>query len=238
MTMAEPAAVFFDMDGTILDWQLGMEESWQIACRDGCAGREALDADALFDAIRERRTWFWDDDVRATTGRLDLDAASRAIVAYALEDLGHASVALAETIARDYRTRRVAQMAPYPGAMETLTTLRARGIPMALITNGGATAQRDSIERFGLAQYFGCIIVEEEFGCGKPDERVFRHALATLGCVPEDTWMVGDNLEADIATPLQLGMHTIWVDGATPVPGRAAHLRPHRTVRAIAELFD
>ena len=27
-----PSAVFFDLDGTMLDWQAGMEESWLAAC--------------------------------------------------------------------------------------------------------------------------------------------------------------------------------------------------------------
>ena len=31
-----PAAIFFDMDGTILDWQSGMEESWLASCEAHC----------------------------------------------------------------------------------------------------------------------------------------------------------------------------------------------------------
>ena len=30
--MTEPKAIFFDMDGTILDWTTGMEESWLASC--------------------------------------------------------------------------------------------------------------------------------------------------------------------------------------------------------------
>jgi FMN phosphatase YigB (HAD superfamily) len=49
--------------------------------------------------------------------------------------------------------------------------------------------------------------------------------------------MIGDNLEADIATPLRLGMHTIWVDatGRGVPPDVAA--KPHRVIRAVAELL-
>jgi FMN phosphatase YigB (HAD superfamily) len=49
--------------------------------------------------------------------------------------------------------------------------------------------------------------------------------------------MVGDNLEADIATPHRLGMHTIWVDAqARGLPKKAA-VQPHRILRSIAELL-
>jgi hypothetical protein len=97
--MASPRAIFFDMDGTILDWQTGMEERWRAACERGCAGSPALDADALLAAVHEKREWFWRDPARAAEGGMDLDAASRAIVAEALVSLGAASPDLAASIA-------------------------------------------------------------------------------------------------------------------------------------------
>ncbi|HZP58460.1 MAG TPA: HAD family hydrolase [Dehalococcoidia bacterium] len=233
--MTSPAAIFFDMDGTILDWQSGMEESWLASCAAHCDG--SYEPPRLHDAIRQRRTWFWGDAERAARGRLDLDAASREIVRAAFEDLALEAPELAHRIADDYRARRTEAIAPYPRALETLEAFRGRGLRLALITNGGARSQRASIERFGLARYFDCIVIEGEFGCGKPDERVFAHALATVGCDPADAWMVGDSLEADIATPHRLGMHTVWVDAADAGLPRDPPVRPHRTIRAVHELL-
>ncbi|HEY8172936.1 MAG TPA: HAD family hydrolase [Dehalococcoidia bacterium] len=231
--IALPKAIFFDMDGTILDWQSGMEESWLASCEAHCDG--TFTAAAMHDAIRNRRTWFWDDHERATTGRMDLDAASRAIVAHAFDDMRIAHLDLAHRIADDYRARRDLAIAPYPGAFDTLQSCRDRGVRMALITNGNATTQRRNVERFGLPKYFDCVVIEGEFGCGKPDERVFHHALTSCGVEARDTWMVGDSLEADIATPVKLGMHTVWInsDGVEPQDG----ITPHRTVKSIAELL-
>ena len=232
-----PAAIFFDMDGTILDWTTGMEESWLAACqRHGPDG--ALTPAELHAAIRTRRTWFWDDAERAYRGRMDLDAASREIVRHAFADLGLGldSASVAHSLADYYRALRLEAIAPYPGAIETLEAIRARGIQMALITNGEARNQRNAVEKHALAPYFDCIVIEGEFGVGKPDERVFHHALSAVGSSPEQTWMVGDNLEADIATPHRLGMHTVWVDAeARGLPASAA-IQPHRIVRTIAEL--
>ena len=231
-----PPAVFFDMDGTLLDWQSGMEESWLASCSELCDG--SYDPARLHEAIRERRTWFWSDPGRAAAGRMDLDGSSRRIVRDAFAQLGVPSVAHAERIADDYRARRDACIALYDGALETLETLRAAGTRMALITNGNAIAQRRSVVRFGLADYFDCVIIEGEFGAGKPDERLFHHALQVVSADPRDVWMVGDSLEADIATPLRLGMHTIWVDsGAGGLPEDAPGA-PHRTIRTIRELLE
>ena len=230
----EPAAVFFDLDGTILDWQSGMEESWLAACQAHCDG--SFVPARLHEAIRARRTWFWEDPERARIGRMDLDAASREIVARAFADAGIESSDLAHRVADDYRARRIADIAPYPGAVETLQAIRGRGIPMALLTNGDGRHQRRNIERYGLAAYFDCIVIEGEFGVGKPDERVFRHALAAVSGIASTTWMVGDNLEADIAPAVALGMHAVWVDAERGGLPSAPPARPHRVVQAIRQL--
>ena len=232
----QPKAIFFDMDGTILDWTTGMEDSWLASCEtygDGTIAPADMHA-----AIRTRRTWFWDDPERQYRGRMDLDAASREIVRYAFADLGLSDDKrdIAHRIADHYRALRAVAIAPYAGALETLDAIRARGIPMALITNGEANNQRRAVEKHALERYFDCIVIEGEFGVGKPDERVFRHALAAVGAAPEQTWMVGDSLEADIATPRRLGMHTVWVDETGSGLPETAPVRPHRIVRSIAEL--
>lgn len=231
-----PSAIFFDMDGTILDWTTGMEESWLAACqKHGPNG--ALTPAQLHDAIRTRRTWFWDDPKRAYRGRMDLDGASREIVRHTFADLGLDDIDVAHSLADYYRALRIEAIAPFPGAIATLEAIRARGIPMALITNGEARNQRRSVETHALEPYFDCIVIEGEFGVGKPDERVFQHALAAVGSDPEQTWMVGDNFEADIETPHRLGMHTVWIDEASHGVPASAKVRPHRIVQSIAELM-
>jgi len=233
---AQPRAIFFDMDGTILDWQSGMEKRWAWACETHCDGSYAP-ADLLV-AIRTRRDWFWEDPDRQQTGRLDLDEASREIVRRAFADLGLASVELAHRIANDYRASRAESITPYPGALETLAAVRERGIRTALLTNGGADAQRESVERHGLGAFFDCVLIEGEFGIGKPDERVFRHALSACEADPASTWMVGDSLEADIAPALALGMQqAVWVDVEGEGLPEDPPARPHRVVRLIRELL-
>ncbi len=231
-----PAAILFDMDGTILDWQSGMDESWLASCEKHAPA--GIAPGGVLAAIQSRRTWFWEDAARALRGRMDLDGASREIVRHAFADLGLLDHDIAHRIADDYRAARARTIAPYPGAIDTLEAVRARGIPMALITNGEARSQRRSIERHALDGYFDCIVIEGEFGAGKPDERVFRHALATLTCDPARAWMVGDSLEADIEGADALGVHTVWVDAAGHGLPASARVTPGRIITTIAGLLD
>ena len=227
--------MFFDLDGTILDWQSGMETTWRTTCEEHCDGSYA--PNDLHAAIRTRRTWFWDDTERARTGRMDMDETCREIVRQAFADSGLRNRGLAHSIANDYRRQRIEAITPYPGAIETLAAIRARGTPMALLTNGEAANQRRSIKRYDLAQYFDCIVVEGEFGAGKPDRRVFTHALAAVSATAETAWMIGDSLEADIAPAIGMGMHSVWVDATGDGLPENAPVRPDRIVQAIRELI-
>lgn len=67
-----------------------------------------------------------------------------------------------------------------------------------------------------LLHLFAAVLDSGILGFAKPDEGIFVEALARLGTRAEDTWMVGDNLEADIRPAHRLGLRTCWL---TP-PGR------------------
>ena len=112
------------------------------------------------------------------------------------------------------------------------------GVPLALLTNGNKTSQRGKINRFNLEPHFDCILVEEEFGLGKPDERVYLHALEQLGSQPSDAWIVGDNLEWEVAAPQRLGITAIWHDFAGKGLPEGTDVRPDRVIRSLPELLD
>ena len=232
---SQPKAIFFDLDGTILDWQTGMEETWLASIEKHNDG--SYDSLAMQKRVRKRRDWLWDDPERARTGRMDLNEASRTIVRHAFEDAGLAALHIADDIANWYRAQRSERIAPYPGAMETIAAIHERGTRLALITNGEAENQRQSVGKLQLEDYFDCIVIEGEFGVGKPDERVFHHALQATDSTPERTWMVGDSLAADIAPAVALGLHAVWVDEARSGLPNNAPIQPHRIVRAITELL-
>ncbi len=186
--------------------------------------------------IDAARDAYWADPERHRLGRLNLTVARREIVGQALDDLGVDRPDLAAAIAAAYSAEREALIYLLPGAIETLQVLRNRGTPLALLTNGSAAGQRAKIERFDLAGYFEAILIEEEVGAGKPDERVYRRALEMLGARPGEATMVGDNLVWDVAGAARLGIGTVWVDAAGGGLPPDAPARPDRIVRRIREL--
>jgi putative hydrolase of the HAD superfamily len=192
----------------------------------------------LFDAIKESRAWFWSDPQRHQRGRMDLKAARREIVAHAFGRLGIDAPELANEVADTFSRERDEGIYLLPGATEALRHFRQQGVRLALIANGTADSQRHKIERFGLTPFFDCIVIEGEFGTGKPDGRVYAYALARLDVQPEEAWMVGDNLEWDVAGPQRMGIRGIWIDLAGSGLPEDNPVRPDLIVGSLAELAE
>jgi putative hydrolase of the HAD superfamily len=232
-----PRAALIDLDGTIIDAVESALESWTTACAPASI-RLSLDAELLFQAIDARRARYWEDPLLAPVGRMDLRAATRIIVQQALEDLGVADSELAFEIADGFRDRRD-RFRLIDGSIDTLKALCSAGVRLALITNGAGHVQRGKVEQFGLAPYFEHVLIEGELGFGKPDERVYRHALDSLGVTAADAWIVGDDLEWEVAAPQKLGLYTVWVRGSlmgSPNPIREGVV-PDRIIASLAELL-
>ena len=185
MNSDPPRVMLFDLDDTIIAFDAVSAPAWRSVCAAYAPRVAGLTPAALQAAIDAARSAYWDDPERHRRGRLNLALARREMVGQALDALGVDRPDLVGAIAEAYSVEREALLYLIPGAIETLQTFCARGTPLALITNGAAAGQRAKIERFGLADYFDAIFIEEEVGYGKPDERVFRAALAALDAGPD-----------------------------------------------------
>jgi putative hydrolase of the HAD superfamily len=125
------------------------------------------------------------------------------IAAHALACTGAPGGALAAALAEDFAARRRKVMPLFPGVPESLARLRERGIALALVTNGDASQQRDKLEHHDLARYFDVGVIEGEFGAGKPEEVVYRQALAGLDARPDGPENRMDSIRSGVPTGLQ-----------------------------------
>ncbi|HET8576188.1 MAG TPA: HAD family hydrolase, partial [Methylomirabilota bacterium] len=204
----------------------------------GLAAAAGMDPDALVAAIKQTRRWFWADPERHRQERADMLGAWRKIAAHALASVGRPSDDLADFIAEGFAALRWQRMRLFPGVSTTLEVLRECGVGLALVTNGDTSHQRRKIEEQGLARFFDLILIEGEFGVGKPHESVYRHALGTLAARPEEAWMVGDHLEWDVAAPQRLGLRGVWVDIEGQGLPSATPVKPDRIIRAFPDLLE
>jgi putative hydrolase of the HAD superfamily len=238
-----PRAILFDLDDTILQAYARPGAAWLAVAGEFATDLAPLAPEAVARAIVASAREFWADENRHREWRLQLFAARRRVVDGALARLaqeGHEvpSPEVGWRLADRYSTSREEQMCLYPDAHRVVDALRAQGVLLALVTNGAADLQRAKIDRFDLARRFHHIQIEGEHGFGKPEERAYRHAMTALGVAATETWMVGDNLEWEVAAPQRLGIHAIWYDPAGDgiPPGSTA--TPDRIVRSLSELLQ
>lgn len=96
----------------------------------------------------------------------------------------------------------------FEGTFELLDYLKDK-YQLHMITNGFEEVQTLKMSKSGILDYFQKIITSESVGVKKPNPRVFQFALSKAQALPENSMMIGDNLEADIQGALEVGMRAI-----------------------------
>lgn len=94
------------------------------------------------------------------------------------------------------------------GVKEILDLLKHKEIKMGLLTDGRSLTQGNKIKALDIENYFDKIIISEEFGSEKPDEKNYK-AFLEQGF---DYSYVADNPKKDFVTPNLLGWETIMIE--------------------------
>lgn len=233
-----PEAILFDLDDTIITGEVGTEDLWRDLCFRYAKHIKGLDGEVLFLEVNKSRIWYWDDPDRHREKRLNLIQARRELVAFAFSKLGIRNEEVCYSLADSFSTQKQEMIKLAPGSIEVLSHFKENGVIMALITNGASEFQRPKIERFDLAKYFNHILVEGEFGAGKPDISVFVHTLDKLGVTPDKAWMVGDDLKRDILGANEAGIFSVWVDWRNKGVPENTSIKPDRIITSISELVQ
>lgn len=235
--------MLIDLDDTILDAYSNAGLAWLEVTTEFRGELGGLTPEAARDAIVASADTFWDDAERARIWRLQMFPARREVVrlAFAAVAAGGGPVigdAVRVALADRFSTMREERYTPFPGAIEALAALREHGVRLALVTNGSGETQRAKLARFNLEAHFHHIQIEGEQGFGKPEERAYRHALAQLRVGPDEAWMVGDNLEWEVAAPQRLGIFSVWHDHTGQGLPVNSTVRPDRIIRSLADLLQ
>ena len=93
------------------------------------------------------------------------------------------------------------------GARYLLDSLKEKNVPVGLITDGRSVTQRNKLRALGLDEYFNEVIISEEFGSEKPDERNYLYFKNSYP--GKEFYFIGDNTSKDFIVPLKLNWVTI-----------------------------
>ena len=96
----------------------------------------------------------------------------------------------------------------FDGTEEILEYLKPK-YKLHIITNGFKEVQQGKLNKANINHYFETVTNSEMVGVKKPNPRIFHHALEKARAFPQNSIMIGDNLEADVLGAIDVGLEAI-----------------------------
>jgi putative hydrolase of the HAD superfamily len=226
--------VLFDLDDTLHGDTAAYKAAARRVAAD-VAGERGIDPETLYEAYVAQANGFWKKlsnehvaiPIEDTRTQLWLDA----LIAAGLDD-----VALARRCADAYNRYRADELQLWPGALDLILALRARGCKIGIVSNGFAATHHEKVDRLALRAHIDGLFLADEMRMVKPDPRVFAHACAVLGSEPSRTAMVGDRYDRDVIGAHEAGLFTVLLDvRSIPIPEGA--VPPDATVTALSDVL-
>ena len=176
-------AVLFDLDGTLLDTLPDLHAAICSTLKE--LGRPELTIEETSHYVGRGMAMLIK---RALAGSLDVDENNSLPVEEALA-----------CFRRHYAQENGRQARFFPGVLEGLKALRAKGIPMAVVTNKPKMFTLPLLEATDLAQYFSVVLSGEDLPEKKPNPMPITWACGRLNVLPEETLFVGDSVNDFLA---------------------------------------
>ncbi|HEY7827394.1 MAG TPA: HAD family phosphatase, partial [Candidatus Limnocylindrales bacterium] len=194
-----PAAVIFDLDGTLVDAEVWWNEVREAWAADHGRAWTAEDQAAVMGA--NSAAWG-----RIMRDRLDLDLPVEDIVA-----------AIVGGVVERYRVRGAPRIA---GAEATVERLARAGLPLAVASSAHRAVIDAALGALGITGLFGAVVSSDEVAHGKPAPDVYLLAARELGVDPIDCLVVEDSLNGVLAGRAA-GMTVVLIpnEAVPPAPG-------------------
>jgi len=130
-----------------------------------------------------------------------------------MQYVGAPEAALPEILARIHERHRREHLWswPDPTAAEVFTKLKNLGYRLGVISNSDGSIER-SMNKFGFAPFFDCMIDSHVVGVEKPASRIFEIALEQIGLPAERCVYVGDNYDRDVIGARRAGLAPVLLD--------------------------
>lgn len=194
---ARPAAVLFDLDGTLLDTAPDMVASLNSLCAEQGVAQVAFS-----------RARGYVSNGAAGLLRLafpDFDPARDTLIHERFMDLYAARLALETRV--------------FPDLDPVLEALEQAGVRWGVVTNKPHRLTEPLLDALGLLRRSACTISGDTLPQRKPHPRPILHALAQLGAPPAQSVYVGD-ARRDIESGRSAGTRTIAVRYGYVEPGQ------------------
>ncbi|MDO4552664.1 MAG: HAD-IA family hydrolase [Bacillota bacterium] len=183
--MGKITTVLFDFDGTIMDTNGVIIDSWQHTFRT-LTGKEGREED-IIRTFGEPLSY----TMEKTFPDIPVEEAIGVYRSYHWDNFGE-------------------RITVFPGIVELLEQLKVRGYSLGLVTSRLKGTTMEGLEKYRLEHFFDAMVTCDDTDRHKPDPEPILIALERLGSAPEESVMVGDT-RFDVLCARNAGVASVLV---------------------------
>jgi putative hydrolase of the HAD superfamily len=222
--------IFFDLDHTLWDFDANAEESLtELYCFFKLESKAIGSFDKFYGIYLNHNKTLWN---RYEKGYISVEELKWRRMWRTLLDFQIADEKLAKDMSEYFLEILPTKKRVFDYTYEILEYLTDKKYSLHLITNGFEKTQRLKLNSSGLLKYFTHIVTSECSNSVKPKREIFEFAMNKAKCNNEESIMIGDSPEADIAGAMNVGMDAVFVNHVN----EKCSARPTYTVRNLKEL--
>ncbi|MBF4469261.1 MAG: TIGR02253 family HAD-type hydrolase [Methanobrevibacter arboriphilus] len=192
-------AIFFDIDGTLLDTssfaEVARKAAIDVMIENGLPSNKEETYNLLKEIISKKGSNY-----------------NKHFNVLTKEICGEENNLLVALGMVTYHNVKFALLRPFPETMNILIYLKNKGYKLGVISNGITIKQWEKLVRLDIHYFFEEVITSEEVGSEKPEKKIFEEALNRMNCKAENSIMVGNKSEIDIIGAVNAGMSAILVN--------------------------
>lgn len=190
--MIKQRAVFFDLDGTLID---SVPDVHLCLCKAlGIRSSQALTVRHVREFVGQGARPLVKEAIKLLYGEDELERLDQLVSLFISE----------------YRLNPVRLTTLYPGACELLNYLKGKGIRLAICTNKPHATTEPVLKRLNLIDYFDEILCGDQVSHPKPDGRHITSIMENMSLTRDSIIMVGDSRN-DLEASHDAGVRSIAV---------------------------
>lgn len=224
--------IFFDLDHTLWDFDANAKATLQQLHIDlNLVDKGIHDFDLFYKNYLIHNEKLWE---RYRNGYIKQEELRIKRMWLTLLDFKVANEDLARQLSELFLQLLPTRTILFPDTKEVLQYLTDKDYQLHLITNGFELTQHGKLKSSGLSHFFKHVITSEGSNSLKPQKEIFDYALMKSGAKLEESIMIGDTIEVDIAGAIAAGMDQVHVNYNNTVQS----LKPTYTVTELKQLKE
>lgn len=204
--MKKITTVLFDADNTLLDFH--KDERQALVGTLGYYGAPVTDENIAIYSETNLSLW-----KRLEKGEITKQELKEVRFRIFFDKIGFTSDEDSMTVNNYYLSLLSQGGNTLPGAVDTVRTLKEKGLELYIVTNGIAATQAKRLERSGLMPYISDVFVSEVIGYQKPRKEYFNYVLENISEKDKDKIILaGDSLTSDIKGAMNAQIPCCWLN--------------------------